>query len=202
MSSTKALDPPQAQKAKRNDLAPPEQRLDFRIGVNLGDIVVEEDDIHGDGVNIAHRIQALAEPGGIAISGTTYDHVKSKLAVGYASLGMQRVKNISDPIRVYRVVLDPSAAGKTTVLRQKLRVAAAAAAVVVLLGGGRVSRRHLWWIWRKPMAFSHHLDWQGAKHYGRSRHCAMSRCHCSPALHLAQRRRFRNCRSPSSSFGP
>ena len=73
----------QQQKAKQNAAAPPEQRLDFRIGVNLGDIIVEGEDIHGDGVNIADRIQALAEPGGIAISGTAYDQVKSKLSVGY-----------------------------------------------------------------------------------------------------------------------
>ena len=94
-------------------LAPPERRLDFRIGVNLGDVIVEGDDIHGDGVNIADRMQALAEPGGIAISGTAYDQVKGKLPIGFTSLGEQKVKSIAEPIRVYRVVLDPAAAGKT-----------------------------------------------------------------------------------------
>ena len=93
----------QQEKAKRNAAAPPEQRLDFRIGVNLGDIIVEGDDIHGDGVNIADRMQALAEPGGVAISGTAYDQVKAKLPVGYASLGEQKVKSIAEPVRVYRV---------------------------------------------------------------------------------------------------
>ena len=93
----------QQEKAKRNAAAPPEQRLDFRIGVNLGDMIVEGEDIHGDGVNIADRIQALAEPGGVAISGTAYDQVKAKLPVGYASLGEQKVKSIAEPVRVYRV---------------------------------------------------------------------------------------------------
>lgn len=133
----------QQQKAKRNALAPPDQRLDFRIGVNLGDIIVEGDDIHGDGVNVADRIQALAEPGGIAISGTAYDQVKSKLAVGYASMGEQMVKGIAEPIRVYRVVLDPAAAGKTIEARKNhrsLRVPAAAAAVILLLAGATA-----WW---------------------------------------------------------
>lgn len=103
----------QREKARRNALVPTEQRLDFRVGVNLGDVIVEGDDIHGDGVNIADRMQALAEPGGVAISGTAYDHVKAKLPVGYASLGEQKVKSIAEPIRVYRVVLDPAAAGTT-----------------------------------------------------------------------------------------
>ena len=74
---------------------PEDSKMQYRIGVNLGDIIVEGDDIQGDGVNVADRIQALAEPGGIAISGTAYDHVKSKLAVGYISLGEQKVKNLN-----------------------------------------------------------------------------------------------------------
>ena len=113
----------------------------FAIGVNLGDIIVEGEDIHGDGVNIADRIQALAEPGGIAISGTAYDQVKSKLPVGYVSLGEQKVKSITEPVRVYRVVLDPAAAGKTVGARSNLRrwriaVADAAAVAFVLAGCG------------------------------------------------------------------
>src|SRR4051812_10128845 len=67
----------QQEKVKRNSATPAEQRLEFRIGVNLGDIIIEGDDIHGDGVNIADRMQTLAEPGGVAISGTAYDHVKA-----------------------------------------------------------------------------------------------------------------------------
>jgi adenylate cyclase len=134
----------QRQKARRNALAPPGQRLDFRIGVNLGDIIVEGEDIHGDGVNIADRIQALAELGGIAISGSAYDQVKSKLPVGYVSLGEQKVKSIAEPIRVYRVVLDPSAAGRTTGAPRSLRrwrVPVAAAALIALLLAGAA----FWW---------------------------------------------------------
>jgi class 3 adenylate cyclase len=83
----------QQHKTKRNAGVPADKRLEFRIGINLGDIIVEGEDIHGDGVNIADRMQALANPGGIAISGTAYDQVKAKLPVGYASLGEQRVKS-------------------------------------------------------------------------------------------------------------
>lgn len=114
---------------------PPELRLTFRIGLNLGDIIVEGDDIHGDGVNIADRIQALAAPGGIAISGTVYDQVKSRVAVGYVSLGDQKVKSIREPIRVYQVVLDPAAAGTTVRAHRGLRswhMVAAIAAMVLM----------------------------------------------------------------------
>ncbi len=105
----------QQRKAEQADGVADDRRLAFRIGINLGDIIVEGDDIHGDGVNTADRVQALAEPGGIAISGTAYDQVRSKLGVGFASLGEQLVKGITEPIRVYRVLLDPDDAGKTIV---------------------------------------------------------------------------------------
>jgi TolB-like protein/class 3 adenylate cyclase len=134
----------QQAKAERDHGMPAERRLDFRIGVNLGDVIVEGDDIHGDGVNIADRIQGLAEPCGIAISGAAYDHVKAKLPVGFASLGEQRVKSISEPVRVYRVVLDPTAAGKTmaapTPPRARRAAAAAAIIVVALVAGAMWSR--------------------------------------------------------------
>lgn len=128
----------QQQKAERKAIVPPEKRLDFRIGVNLGDVIVEGDDIQGDGVNIAHRLQGLAEPGGIAVSGTVYDHVKAKLPVGYASLGEQKIKSIVDPVRVYRVLLDPAAAGKTTDPPGNLyswRIPAVAAGIFILTLG-------------------------------------------------------------------
>ncbi|CAN7215622.1 guanylate cyclase [Phyllobacterium sp. LjRoot231] len=126
----------QQQKAKRNADMPAEQRLDFRIGIHTGDIIVEGDDIHGDGVNVADRIQALAEPGGIALSGMAYDHVKGKLPIVFATLGEQKVKSIAEPIRVYRVVLDPAAAGKTVGSKPGLlsswHVPAAAAGVLII----------------------------------------------------------------------
>ena len=92
--------------------APEAQRIQFRIGVNLGDVIVDGNDIYGDGVNVAARLESLAEPGGICVSGTAFDHVVHKADVGFASLGEQRLKNIADPVRVYRVLLDPGDAGK------------------------------------------------------------------------------------------
>ncbi|MEZ2126552.1 MULTISPECIES: adenylate/guanylate cyclase domain-containing protein [unclassified Sinorhizobium] len=143
----------QQQKVKRNADLPADRRLDFRIGINLGDIIVEGEDIHGDGVNIADRMQALAEPGGIAISGTAYDQVKSKLPVGFVSLGEQRVKSIADPVRVYRVVLDPAAAGKTVGARRyarRWRISIAVAAVVGLLLAGAAAWWQPWTLLRSP----------------------------------------------------
>jgi adenylate cyclase len=98
-------------KAKNSEL-PDNRRMDFRIGVNLGDVVEEAERIYGDGVNIAARLEGLAEPGGICISRTAYDHVKNKLKLGYEYLGEHSVKNIAEPVRVYRVLMEPEAAGK------------------------------------------------------------------------------------------
>ena len=95
-----------------NQGIPDAQQIRFRIGVNLGDIIVDGDDIYGDGVNVAARLEGLAEPGGICISGTAFDQTRHKANVGFAALGEQRLKNIPDPIRVYRVLLDPTKAGK------------------------------------------------------------------------------------------
>ena len=92
--------------------APEAQRIQFRLGVNLGDIIVDGNDIYGDGVNVAARLEGLAAPGGVCISGTAFDHVVNKADVGFASLGEQRLKNIADPVRVYRVLLDPGRPGK------------------------------------------------------------------------------------------
>ena len=143
----------QRAEAERNATLPLERRMEFRIGINLGDVIVEGDDIHGDGVNIADRMQALAEPGGIAISGTAYDHVKAKLPVGYASLGEQKVKSIADPVRVYRVLMDPAAAGKTLAAashrRRSFRLPAAAAAILLLVAGAATMA---WWRPWQPAA--------------------------------------------------
>jgi adenylate cyclase len=91
----------------RNKDLPEERRMEFRIGVNLGDVVEEGDNILGDGVNIAARVQSLAEAGGICIAGIVYDQIKNKLALGYEYVGEQTVKNIKEPIRVYRVLMEP-----------------------------------------------------------------------------------------------
>ena len=93
-------------KAKNNDL-PENRRMIFRIGVNLGDVIQEGNRIYGDGVNIAARIESLADGGGISISGTAYDQIKNKLALGYIYSGEHPVKNITEPIRVYRVPVHP-----------------------------------------------------------------------------------------------
>jgi adenylate cyclase len=92
--------------------APVAPRIQFRLGVNLGDVIVDGNDIYGDGVNVAARLESLAEPGGICVSGTAFDHVARKVDVGFASLGEQRLKNIANPVRVYRVLLNPGDAGK------------------------------------------------------------------------------------------
>src|SRR5262245_45244797 len=88
---------------RRNADLSPDRRMEFRIGINLGDVMVEGERIYGDGVNIAARLEGLAEAGGICISGSVYDQIETKLTLGYAYLGEQTVKNITKPIRVYRV---------------------------------------------------------------------------------------------------
>jgi adenylate cyclase len=90
----------------RNADVPPSRRLEFRIGINLGDVIIEGERIYGDGVNIAARIEGLADAGGIAISGTVYDQVKGKLPFAYEPRGEHLVKNIREPVRVYRVPLE------------------------------------------------------------------------------------------------
>ena len=128
---------------ERNTDIPEELRIVFRIGVNLGDVIVEGDDIHGDGVNVAARLEALSEPGGICISGEAFRQVRGKLDAGFADLGEQQVKNIPEPVRAYRVLLDPATAGqvieqqRATKPERKWRWAIpAAAAVVVAIAAG------------------------------------------------------------------
>src|SRR6201988_1516653 len=87
-----------------NANSPPERRMEFRIGVNLGDVMVEGHQIYGDGVNVAARLENLADPGGISISGTVYEQVRDKLALSYEDRGEQTVKNIARPVHVWRVV--------------------------------------------------------------------------------------------------
>jgi len=87
------------------------RRITFRIGINLGDVIVEGEDIYGGGVNVAARLEGLAEPGGICVSGTAYDTAHDKLDLAFESLGEQQVKNIDRPVRTYRVVLDGGSGG-------------------------------------------------------------------------------------------
>ncbi len=91
----------------RNDGLLENRRMQFRIGINLGDVIEEEGRIYGDGVNIAARLEGLADPGGICVSKTVFDHIESKLPFGYDFIGAQTVKNIAKPVGAYRVLMDP-----------------------------------------------------------------------------------------------
>jgi len=99
----------QREVAERNVALPEDRRMWFRIGINLGDVMVHESDLHGDSVNVAARLQALADPGGILISGPVFDQVRNKLALGFDYLGPTSVKNIADDVPIYRVLLEPDA---------------------------------------------------------------------------------------------
>jgi adenylate cyclase len=90
--------------AERNAGVPHEQRIEFRVGINVGDIIIDGDDIHGDGVNVAARLQGLVEPGEICVSKVVRDQVLDKLSFAFEDLGPRKVKNIARPIEVYRIL--------------------------------------------------------------------------------------------------
>ena len=127
----------------RNADLPEHRQMAFRIGVNLGDVIVEEETIYGDGVNVAARLEGLADAGGICISGTAYDHIKRKLNLGYEYLGKQTVKNIPESVRVYKVLTEPAYAGQVFDEKRRKpkqrRWAAVAIALVIVAGA--------WVIW-------------------------------------------------------
>jgi TolB-like protein/Flp pilus assembly protein TadD len=137
--------------AERNAELPPERRMKFRIGVNLGDIVEDGERIYGDGVNIAARMEGLAEGGGICISGIVCEQVKHKLGLEYEFLGEQEVKNITEPVRAYRVLSFPGAAAhrvvkaKRAVSKTWRNVVVAIAAVLVV--GAAVA---VWYFYFRP----------------------------------------------------
>src|SRR5438874_4326191 len=97
-----AVDVPQSMCKLNTDMGA-DDRIELRIGINLGDVIVEGDDLYGDGINIAARVEALADPGGVFVSSTVYDHVRDRLPFAFQDLGEQQVKNIARPVRVYRV---------------------------------------------------------------------------------------------------
>jgi class 3 adenylate cyclase len=99
----------QTELARSNDDLEDDRRMQFRIGINVGDVMLKDGDIFGDGVNIAARLEGLADPGGICISRGIHDHVMKKLPFGFDDLGEQRVKNIAQPVRVFRLLLDERA---------------------------------------------------------------------------------------------
>ncbi len=123
----------------RNAELPEDRQMRFRIGINIGDVVVEGDDLLGDGVNVAARLEGLAEPAGICVSGDVYNHVKHKLSIAFEDMGTQEVKNIAEPVPAFRIVPGPVAVAATAKTAPKPSVAArwrtpaiAAGAVVVI----------------------------------------------------------------------
>ena len=135
--------------AERNAGTPPEKRIEFRMGINLGDVIAEGDDIFGDGVNVAARLEALAEPGGVCISGTVRDHIRNRLHYPFEDRGEQDVKNIALPVHIYALRLEtiadlpasnlPGAAPRG---RRTMPIAIGAA-----IGSVLIAVAVAWWLW-------------------------------------------------------
>ena len=124
----------QRRMVERNAEVPGEERIEFRVGINLGDVIVEADDIYGDGVNVAARLEALAEPGGIYVSDLVYHSVDTKLDVAFEDLGEQKLKNIAKPVRVHRIHMEPGARRVAKAIKPRsLRWLVTLAAGIVLL---------------------------------------------------------------------
>ncbi len=119
---------------EKNRSVSDERKVEFRIGVNLGEVIVDRDDIYGDGVNVAARLESLAEPGGICISESVRSAVGTKLSLTYEDLGRQTVKNIADPVQAYRVHFDPNIPKRARRPRRALVLTGIAAAVLVVVG--------------------------------------------------------------------
>src|SRR5580704_6700208 len=136
--------------AERNAGIPAERRIEFRIGINLGDIISQDHDIYGDGVNVAARLEALAEPAGICISRVVRDQIRDKLPYAFEDRGEQQVKNIARPVRVYSLSPAAIAATDLTAVPQRRRTrggaGVAAAAAVLVIAAGAVG----WWLWARP----------------------------------------------------
>src|SRR4051794_4536674 len=137
--------------ADRNTDIPEDQRITFRIGINLGDVIADGDDIYGDGVNIPARLEALADPGGICISSTVRDHIRDKLPYSFEDMGERSVKNIARPVHVYGMSADSvaslplvSPAAEITLGRSGNRKPFLfAASIIVAIGIGIGA----WWVW-------------------------------------------------------
>ena len=138
--------------AARNIEAPEQRRIVLRIGINIGDLIVEGDDLYGDGVNIAARLEGLAEPGGICVSGKVYEEVKNKVAFGFEDLGEQRVKNIAEPVQVFRVSAGgPAVRPKSRSGRRRQAILAAAVLLIAVLAGLAIWQRP-WETREEPVA--------------------------------------------------
>src|ERR1700683_970509 len=128
----------------RNTSLPKHHWIEYRIGVNLGDVIIEADDVFGDGVNIASRLEGIAEPGQVFISGGIYEHIKHKLVCGYESLGDRKVKNITDAVRVYRVLPDASAYNRTRKRHETVLIFLLSLTLMIIAGGA------LWYLLLQP----------------------------------------------------
>ena len=123
----------------RNEMLPEDRRVEFRIGINLGDVMVDRNDIYGDGVNVAARLEGLADVGGVCISGAVHDQVRNRLDVAFEPMGRQQVKNIAEPVSAFRVVLDgtarkPARHGPKRFTKGRIALVLAAAVAVVAAG--------------------------------------------------------------------
>src|ERR1700692_3369268 len=128
----------------RNASQPKHHWIEYRIGVNLGDVIIEATDVYGDGVNIASRLENIADPGQVYISGGIYEQVKHKRVCGYESLGDRKVKNITDPVRVYRVLPDPAAFRQTRKRRENILIFLLSLTLLVIAIGA------LWYLLLQP----------------------------------------------------
>ena len=128
----------------RNASLPKHHWIEYRIGVNLGDVIIEADDVYGDGVNIASRLEGIADPGQLYISGGIYEQIKHKLVCGYESLGDRKVKNITDPVKVYRVLPDPASFNRTRKRRENILIVLLGVTLLVIAGGA------LWYMLLQP----------------------------------------------------
>jgi formylglycine-generating enzyme required for sulfatase activity/class 3 adenylate cyclase len=128
----------------RNASLPKHHWIEYRIGVNLGDVIIEADDIYGDGVNIATRLEGIADPGEVFISGGIYEQIKHKLVCGYESLGDRKVKNITDPVRVYRVLPDAAAYSRIRKRREAVLIFLLSLTLLTIAGGA------LWYLLWQP----------------------------------------------------
>ena len=136
--------------AERGQDVPNDRRIAYRVGINLGEIVIDGDDIFGDGVNIAARLEALAQPGGICVSDAVFKNVRGKVELGFKDIGGQKVKNITEPIGSYQVLLDPGEAGATVApdrRNRRLMVVGLGAVLVAVIAAGVF----LWRPWTAPI---------------------------------------------------
>src|SRR4029079_10974940 len=131
--------------AERNSSVPEKEQMQFRIGVNLGDVIAEDNNLYGTGVNVAARLEQFAEPGGICVSQTVYDQVRKIIEIPFQDIGARRLKNISDPVHVYRITPGPPSWPRSFLSRARKHrgfgLAAAALALILAVGAGSVYLR-------------------------------------------------------------